>query len=1059
MGRLALVEWIESAPQDADGTRFWRPDIPAGIGAWAAFDLRDLGLPGSIVYTRDRDAALPAKGSRFDIGALFTEPLSAQRANQIGNRIGRDVPAGITPIDLIGEIAGDRLRTVDVGGGRLRRVFRIFDQRYELAPIVRGGATDDFNRADGGLGSNWTTCQAAMAISGNKVVIGSNPSSMFYAGTFDADQYSDIDATTSVSGFYMVSAMVRASPSNGAEFYFARVCGSCGDVAVGKRVAFSQTEFASGGSLGTSVPTTRNLRLEVSGNALEAFIGGSSVVTTTDSALTSGNPGIHLATANTTDASIDNFDGGDLSSGPAPQSFSGAITPAAALARSTSKPLAGAVTPAGALTRLKLYFQSLAGSLGLAGSLARLGTIFPHIETSADTSATAGPVAVNMPSGIVAGNLLIAIASTDAAVTATPGGGEGWTQLSSTANSTAVRQTYLAKLAAGSDALNLTLGTSNDCAVHVMRIVRHGVTDVSTDITLGTPSTGTSTTPDPPSVDPPGTGAYLFITSNASDDDDNTTPYAPANYTAQAQVESAQSTSSCMLQVAWRKLSGGAAENPGTFTLAASEEWVAQTIAIPPAPSGTGYTQSLSGAVTLAGLLLRQAQKRALGALTPAGAQARQPAKVTAGTLAPAAVARKSSSKPLAGTAGSSGALAALRLLSRTLSGSAGLAGSVARAAGKVTTGTIASGSTVVRATARVLSSTVAPAGALAKLSPRSFAGSLGLAGIARRTAGKVVGGSITPAGFPEVVRLLGRALSGTIASAGSITRTAGKGLAGTVAPVSTVARAVSRSLAGSLGSAGTIVRSTVRALSSSIAPAGALSKLSPRSFAGTISTSSTLLGLRVLLRSIDGALGLSGLLRRTPDKVVAGTVAPSSTIVRAVSRLLGGSLSPTGIVEALRAGSLLLSGTLSTAGSIARSVARSRSHDGTVAPSGALAREARSHLSAAISAIGGVSRTFGRPVTGAIGPSGETARFTARSLAGLLAPTGLAARLFDRTLSGTLGLASTITNSTGALFAVWRIASASIRDRTSAGVVGRARVGTARRRVTAEQPISPPVP
>jgi len=176
-----------------------------------------------------------------------------------------------------------------------------------------GGIADAFDRGDGALGSNWTACQNPLAIAGNKVVIGSNPGSMFWnAAAVAADQFSQADITVSVAGYYMVSAIVRASTPNGGTFYFARLCGSCGDVAIGKRFEFSQTEFASGSWFGTDIPATRKLRLEVQGTTLRAYVNDSLAVETTDASIASGQPGIHISTSNATDAAIDNWSGGAL---------------------------------------------------------------------------------------------------------------------------------------------------------------------------------------------------------------------------------------------------------------------------------------------------------------------------------------------------------------------------------------------------------------------------------------------------------------------------------------------------------------------------------------------------------------------------------------------------------------------------------------------------------------------------------------------------------------------------------------------------------------------------
>jgi hypothetical protein len=254
-----------------------------------------------------------------------------------------------------------------------------------------------------------------------------------------------------------------------------------------------------------------------------------------------------------------------------------------------------------------------ATAFGIALEVAEAGAAdapSAFIAARAETSATASPVAVTMPSDVVAGDLLIATVSTDAAATVAAGGGEGWTNITDTANGSAVRLNILAKIAAGSDALNLTLGSADDSATHVMRIVDHGVANVATDIEVGTAATGTSTAPDPPSVTPAANANNLFIAVAASDDDDDIVTFAPTSYTAEAQTKSTTGTSSCLIQVAYRYVSTGSAVNPAAGALNLSEEWVTQTLCVPPASSsvtGTSAateaadTSTASGAETFTG--------------------------------------------------------------------------------------------------------------------------------------------------------------------------------------------------------------------------------------------------------------------------------------------------------------------------------------------------------------------------------------------------------------------------------------------------------------------------
>jgi hypothetical protein len=217
-------------------------------------------------------------------------------------------------------------------------------------------------------------------------------------------------------------------------------------------------------------------------------------------------------------------------------------------------------------------------------------TITTYAETASETS----PVTVAMPYGIEAGDLLVAYISADANDTVAAGGAEGWTSIEDTSNGSAVRLKIFAKVAAGSDALTLTVGSSNDTATYVQRITNHGVSNVASDIELGTAATGTSAAPDPPSKTPSSSKTWLVIACNASDDDDNVTPFVPTGYLPLAQTESAASATSSMMQVACDVQTTGSAINPGAFALAASEEWVAQTLLIPPVSAGATGTAAVT---------------------------------------------------------------------------------------------------------------------------------------------------------------------------------------------------------------------------------------------------------------------------------------------------------------------------------------------------------------------------------------------------------------------------------------------------------------------------------
>jgi len=109
---------------------------------------------------------------------------------------------------------------------------------------------------------------------------------------------------------------------------------------------------------------------------------------------------------------------------------------------------------------------------------------------------------------------------------------------------------------------------------------------------IGTTSNASSATPDPPASATPGSSKdYLFITyfSKAGEeaDDDTWSDVAPTNYTPQpprmVACGVAGTSLGGMIAAAERALTTGVAENPGTFTVDASNAWRAQTIMVHPA--------------------------------------------------------------------------------------------------------------------------------------------------------------------------------------------------------------------------------------------------------------------------------------------------------------------------------------------------------------------------------------------------------------------------------------------------------------------------------------------
>jgi hypothetical protein len=163
-------------------------------------------------------------------------------------------------------------------------------------------ATDDFNRVNAALGSNWTA--ANFTISGNDVSSSAGGSQAVWTGnSFGNDQWAEVDVTlgTDDSG-----VILRRVDSN--NFYFGFwTTASSGSYQIWKFVGGSPSQIASAAAGATS--GTKRLRMEVVGSTLTLYADGVEVVTTTDTAHSSGSTGIW---AGDTTAIFDNFSAGDL---------------------------------------------------------------------------------------------------------------------------------------------------------------------------------------------------------------------------------------------------------------------------------------------------------------------------------------------------------------------------------------------------------------------------------------------------------------------------------------------------------------------------------------------------------------------------------------------------------------------------------------------------------------------------------------------------------------------------------------------------------------------------
>jgi hypothetical protein len=187
---------------------------------------------------------------------------------------------------------------------------------------------------------------------------------------------------------------------------------------------------------------------------------------------------------------------------------------------------------------------------------------------------------VVMPTTVVTGDLLIILFSNNGSSTVTTP--TNWSLLFSTPYSTLVRLSAYAKIALGTEGgtlVNLLTSAAQLGAAHVYRIQVGTWSGSLLDVLYGTAATGASTSPNPPSLSASwGAANNLFIAVEASQHTDVVSAY-PTTYIDGFNTVGGTGTAAAGIGSA-RKISTLVSDDPGVFTLALTEEWVANTLVI-----------------------------------------------------------------------------------------------------------------------------------------------------------------------------------------------------------------------------------------------------------------------------------------------------------------------------------------------------------------------------------------------------------------------------------------------------------------------------------------------
>ena len=176
-----------------------------------------------------------------------------------------------------------------------------------------GSVSDNFARANGSLGPNWTALSdGPLAISSQMVIgtnAGGNSGDIRTAETYTSDQYSTVQVTsTPLTGSQWIGPMVRAQ-GTGTGLYVGIYFWNSGspELMLFKRISGAWTQLGSSYASGALAAGTQ-LTLTAAASTLTFSQNGVARITTTDTSLTGGAPGI-MANG---DATAANWSGGNV---------------------------------------------------------------------------------------------------------------------------------------------------------------------------------------------------------------------------------------------------------------------------------------------------------------------------------------------------------------------------------------------------------------------------------------------------------------------------------------------------------------------------------------------------------------------------------------------------------------------------------------------------------------------------------------------------------------------------------------------------------------------------
>jgi hypothetical protein len=176
-------------------------------------------------------------------------------------------------------------------------------------------ASDNFNRANGGLGANWTTTtsEVAPSIISNECDFSANDTGARYTAiSWPNDQYAQVTIGSVVSPVVGEGVGVACRIASAAKTHYL-IQGNTNETRLYKVVSGAFTQL---GSDGVAVAAADVLRLICNGSSISVTKNGSIIIgPVTDTEITAGDAGLWGSNNEATHPTADNFEGGDFAAG------------------------------------------------------------------------------------------------------------------------------------------------------------------------------------------------------------------------------------------------------------------------------------------------------------------------------------------------------------------------------------------------------------------------------------------------------------------------------------------------------------------------------------------------------------------------------------------------------------------------------------------------------------------------------------------------------------------------------------------------------------------------